>query len=602
METPIRSLESEAVDRIFAERKDFIIIGLTGRTGAGCTTIARFMCKEFSDLQPPADNSIDSIQSREDKIIYCYAKDAWKPFRLIEVKHIIFSFALEENYDRLIAFMKSEWPKEKEAFSKLDVLEKEFNELHEKRIFWKKEVAERTDIGEAVPNDEDLYEFYFKTIPAFFTKFKAAVDKKYYTLLLQKMGDNIRASGSAYSSEISPDKILYLPQRINMMIKILRRRNIKEKKRVLVVIDAFRNPYEATFFKDRYSAFYLFAVNTPDEERKRRLVEMNFENDAIIALDKKEYPSLNNTIQDYYTINLEKTIEIADVHINNPYSASGTCDETKRQLVRYVSLIMHPGLVPPTEVERCMQIAYDSKLNSGCLSRQVGAVITDGGFNVIANGWNCAPDKQVPCTLRSLFSLVRDDCEDLIGTSFFERSDKQYRAFLKENVKNINFDLLHGRNCSYCFKDAYNEFNGKSNQVHTRSIHAEEMAFLQSAKIGMPTVEGGFLFTTASPCELCSKKAYHTGIRKIIYIDQYPGISYKHVLSCGENPPEMILFHGAIGRAYTQLYTQILPYKDELYMLLGLAFKTKTDSKQATDKTTSSDLDRKEDKPNEQES
>lgn len=571
----IRSLESEAVERIFAERKDFIIIGLTGRTGAGCTTVARFLCKEFKDLQPPADNSIDSIQHREDKILYNYAKNAWEPFRLIEVKHIIFSFVLEENFDKLIAFMKSEWSEENDSFSELDELEEEFNELHKKRLFWKKEVSDRTDIGEAVPNCDELYEFYFETMPAFFMKFKAAVDKKYYTLLLQKFGDNIRASGSAYSSEISPDKILYLPQRINMMIKILRRRNIKEKKRVLVVIDAFRNPYEATFFKDRYSAFYLFAVNTPDEERKRRLVELNFQNDAIIALDKKEYPSLNNTIQDFYTINLEKTIEIADVHINNPYSASGTCDETKRQLVRYVSLIMHPGLVPPTEVERCMQIAYDSKLNSGCLSRQVGAVITDGSYNVIANGWNCAPDKQVPCTLRSLFSLTREDSEDIRGTSFFERSDKDYREFLQEKVKDIDFDLLLGRNCSYCFKDAYNEFKGKSNQVHTRSIHAEEMAFLQSAKIGMPTVEGGFLFTTASPCELCSKKAYHTGIRKIIYIDQYPGISYKHVLSCGENPPEMILFHGAIGRAYTQLYTQILPYKDELYMLLGLAFKTK---------------------------
>lgn len=563
------SLENKAVERIFAERKDFIIIGLTGRTGCGCSTVAKFLCKSFSELQPPVDQSISSIQQREDKIIYEYAKSNWIPFRLIEVKHIIFTFILEEDFDRLIAFMQAE----KIDTKAIEPLKEQFNELHRKRLEWKEIVFDLTSKGETVPSDTELYGFYFNTIPSFFSEFQKSIPNAGYTRMLQKIGDNIRASGTAYSSEISPEKILNLSQRINMMIKILRKRNISEKKQVLVVIDAFRNPYEATFFKDRYSAFYLFAVNTPDEERKRRLVELNINNEDIVALDAKEYPSLHNTIHDFYRLNLEKTIEIADVHINNPYSASFNCSETKRQLIRYITLIMHPGLVPPTDVERCMQIAYDSKLNSGCLSRQVGAVLTDHKYNILATGWNCAPENQVPCTLRSLFAITRDDSEDLKGTSEFERSNKDYKEYLKSIVKDINFDLLKGRNCSYCFKDAYNSYKGQKNQVHTRSIHAEEMAFLQAAKIGVPTVSGGCLFTTASPCELCSKKAYHTGIRKIYYIDQYPGISYEHVLSCGNNPPEMILFHGAIGRAYTQLYTQILPYKDELYMLLGLAFK-----------------------------
>lgn len=144
---------------------------------------------------------------------------------------------------------------------------------------------------------------------------------------------------------------------------------------------------------------------------------------------------------------------------------------------------------------------------------------------------------------------------------------------MRTRVSNIDFSALNGRNCSYCFKDAYNAHKGEKNQVYTRSIHAEEMAFLQAAKISSAPVKGGFLFTTASPCELCSKKASHTGISKIYYIDQYPGISNEHIINCGENHPQMILFNGAIGRAYIQLYTQILPYKDELYMLLSLTFK-----------------------------
>ena len=562
------SLENRAVERLYAERRDFIIIGLTGRTGCGCTTVGKLLSKELKALQPPCPHRTDSISERSDKIIYDFSQN-WKAFHLIEMKHVIFTFILDNPFDKLIEFVR-------QFGDTADLLsfEETYTKLHQERLRLKKIVADCTDIGENVPNDEDLYTFYFKTVPNEYGAFQKCFNHRgTYTKVFQKIGNNIRASGQAFSSEIYPDNILKLAQRVNLLIKILRRRNLETRGQVLVAIDAFRNPYEATFFKDRYSAFYLFAINTIDSERRNRLVKQGLSYKEITDLDKEEYPSLNNTIQDFYKINIEKTIELADIHINNPDSESLSLSETKRQLIRYISLIMHPGLVPPTPIEYCMQAAYDSKLNSGCLSRQVGAVISDENYNIIATGWNSVPEGQIPCSLRSLESLVRDDYEDTDGMSVFERTDTEFKDFLRTKTASVNFDLLHGRNCAYCFKDAYNAFTGKKNQVHTRAIHAEEMAFLQAAKIGNPPVKGGCLFTTASPCELCSKKAYHTGIKKIYYIDQYPGISYKHILSCGKYAPEMIPFSGAIGRAYTQLYTQIIPYKEELYMLLGLTFK-----------------------------
>lgn len=566
------TLENLAVERIFAERKDFIIIGITGRTGCGCSTVAKFLCQEFDCLQPPNETGNDTIDERESKIIYEYAKSTWEAFRLIEMKHIIFTFILENSFEELSTFIDTL------ADTKINLsnLAEEYNKLHKERLRWKETVNQHTSQGENVPDDVNLYNYYFIDVPNFYTKFQQALPMDIYTKTLQKIGENIRASGRAFSETIEPNNILNLAQRVNMLIKILRRRNLKEKKRVLVVIDAFRNPYEATFFKDRYSAFYLFAVNATDDERRNRLVKKGFRYEDIVALDKREYPSLENTIHDFYQINIEKTIEIADVHINNVDSKSKNFSETKKQIIRYISLIMHPGLVSPTPIERCMQVAYDSKLNSGCLSRQVGAAISDPEYNIISTGWNSTPENQIPCNLRSILSITRNDSEDISGMSEFECSDDNYKDFLKNQTKSIDFSLLNGRNCSYCFKDAYNAYKNQKNQVYTRSIHAEEMAFLQAAKIGNPPVRGGALFTTASPCELCSKKACHTGISKIYYIDQYPGISYKHILNCGTNPPEMIPFHGAIGRAYTQLYTQILPYKDELYMLLGLTFKKAT--------------------------
>ena len=562
------SLVNRAVERIFAERKDFIIIGLTGRTGCGCSTVAKLLQKSFVDLQPPLPHENKSIEDRGYKIIYEYAKNTWIPFRLIEMKHIIFTFILEHDYEEMFQYVK----KYSESAIDFSNYEKTYNDLHQKRVELKQKVENGANHSENILADDDLYSFYFNEIPKAFDEFQKLVPVETYTILLQKIGDNIRASGDAFSEDVVPENVLKLSQRVNMLIKILRQRNIQEKKQVLIVIDAFRNPYEATFFKDRYSAFYLFAINSLDNERKNRLIKKGFTYDDVVKLDKKEYPSLSNEIGAFYNINIEKTVEKADIHINNPDSKSKTYDETKRQLIRYISLIMHPGLIPPTQVEYCMQSAYNARLNSGCLSRQVGAVISDSKYSIIASGWNTTPAGQVPCSLRSLFSLIHDDEEDEIGMSEYERMDEKYRNFVREKTENIDFSLLKGRNCSYCFKDAYISYKKQKNQVHTRAIHAEEMAFLQAAKIGTPIVTCGYLFTTASPCELCSKKAYHLGISKIYYIDKYPGISYEHILNCGESSIDMIPFSGAIGRAYTQLYTEILPYKDELYMLLGLKF------------------------------
>ena len=140
--------------------------------------------------------------------------------------------------------------------------------------------------------------------------------------------------------------------------------------------------------------------------------------------------------------------------------------------------------------------------------------------------------------------------------------------------RSISSTDLRGRIFSYCFKDVYNGYKGTTNQVLTRSLHAEENAFLQISKYGGTGIKGGFLFTTASPCELCAKKAYQLGITNIYYIDPYPGISMSHILSFGKsNNPAMNLFYGAIGNAYVSLYEPRMAYKDELELISGIKVK-----------------------------
>ena len=173
-----------------------------------------------------------------------------------------------------------------------------------------------------------------------------------------------------------------------------------------------------------------------------------------------------------------------------------------------------------------MHAAFAAKLNSGCISRQVGAVVTDSSYSIKAVGWNDAPRGQVPCLLRNTSHALNKKWDE-IAYSKFELGDDTFRAALsKTPLGKLAQEHTNGRNITYCFKAIYNGIKKDKNQVHTRSLHAEENAFLQISRSGGQGLDGGCLFTTASPCELCAKKAYQLGIKQIYYIDP---VSYTHL-------------------------------------------------------------------------
>src|SRR5690606_36611340 len=168
------------------------------------------------------------------------------------------------------------------------------------------------------------------------------------------------------------------------------------------------------------------------------------------------------------------------------------------------------------------------------------------------------------CLLRDVGNLL--SIGDDIAFSDYESTNKNFRSHIASEFANANpMKVSTGLNCPYCFKDEYNSVTKKENQVHTRALHAEENAFLQLAKHSNSGIAGGQLYTTASPCELCSKKAYQLEITEIIYVDPYPGISSSHILAAGpkESRPTLKLFGGAGGNAYHRLYEAVLPIKDE---------------------------------------
>ena len=130
---------------------------------------------------------------------------------------------------------------------------------------------------------------------------------------------------------------------------------------------------------------------------------------------------------------------------------------------------------------------------------------------------------------------------------------------------NLETAKLRGLPFSYCFKNVHKDIK---DPMRSRAMHAEEKALALCGR----EAEGGYLFTTSSPCEMCSKNAKNHMIKKIFYLEAYPGISQAKYTNSGDkdNRAELILFSGAVGRAYMQMYTPLLPHKDVLGYLGGI--------------------------------
>ncbi|GAB0151401.1 anti-phage dCTP deaminase [Marinobacterium sp. BA1] len=570
------------ISSLFHERGKFIVLGLTGRTGSGCTTAANILENEkadfpsVEDVRYGGDSFYSNLDSKRYKIASYYIKENYSPFISIKVSDLISAYILTLSTTQAIDFIKSQTGEISKVKIEELIRRGSFSSSFTKKGILKSisdKILDHESNIELTSREKTKFFSFMKLIRKFTDDFKKelrALNNELYIKVYQAAGNSIRRTGKVQSNfeefAFEPKSVFHLPETINRCIK-----NIRQIKSdgAFVVIDAIRNPFEAKFFKDRYSAFYLISINAPNEDRKAYLQnEHKYTVDEFDELERRESGKTKIDDADFISQNVKRCIEISDIHIFNPRNELDNNNVLKAQLAWYLALIKHPGLISPTNLERVMQVAYTAKVNSGCISRQVGAAVTDENFSIKAVGWNDVAKGQVPCNLRSLSGLINNF--DEATYSLYERHDKPFREAAKiELIKIQSKDGTQGKNLSYCFKDIKNSLDRSGNQVHTRSLHAEENAFLQLAKYGTAGIEGGKLFTTASPCELCAKKAYQLGIKEIVYIDPYPGIAIDHILSIGSSRPNLIQFRGAVGKGYHQLYEPIMSYKDEINYLKG---------------------------------
>lgn len=231
------------------------------------------------------------------------------------------------------------------------------------------------------------------------------------------------------------------------------------------VIDSIRHPSEVEVFRRRRE-FILATVKAPQRLRFERLKQRARERDPktfedFIALEEKEAASPESSDQQ-----LDQTISLADIVLENNGPLKMLHDKVKEVL-----LDLSKKQTRPDWDEYFIGIAKVVALRSNCMKRKVAAVIVKDK-RIIATGYNGTP----------------------------------------RGVKNCSEG-----GCPRCNSI---EPSGKSLEECLCS-HAEENAIVQSAYHGV-RIQEATIYTTFSPCLMCTKMIINAGIQEVIYNIGYP--------------------------------------------------------------------------------
>jgi len=144
--------------QLYKNREDFIIIGLTGRTGSGCSQTSEwFSTKDFEKTFKKPDNSDNDNDGRKYKICYDFLKQKWKPFYVIKYSKILSLMAYKEkleNFEELLINTKDD-------FSTLGFDQLNFDTEKEQIDSLKNSTGfEDIDIGEHVSDTAKLFDFF----------------------------------------------------------------------------------------------------------------------------------------------------------------------------------------------------------------------------------------------------------------------------------------------------------------------------------------------------------------------------------------------------------------------------------------------------------
>lgn len=320
-----------------------------------------------------------------------------------------------------------------------------------------------------------------------------------------------------------------------------------------IVIECFRNPIEIDFLRDEYPHFYLFALYAQKSERLKRKIsqgEKDFE-----ECDKRDQGEKGS-----YGQQVRKCVTQSDIVLNNSYKwqHGDDADVFFERVDDYRRLLKDPYR-KPTHYEMNMHLSYSVSLHSLCIQRQVGAVITDGDYQVLSVGFNDAPPQS-----RSCFDLhsqcyrkmkkketLSEICKKISHCPFCA-SDLSFKKNLFDDPKILTDDAFI---CSNCKMDLSNVLSTGKELDLCRSLHAEENAILSNPYLSdrlHSRTKGMIIFTTTFPCMLCAKKIAKSGIEKVVFVEPYPVEESQQIFS--DNGIVVEIFEGVKSLSFNWIF------------------------------------------------
>jgi len=233
---------------------------------------------------------------------------------------------------------------------------------------------------------------------------------------------------------------------------------------VHAVVDSIRNPFEVESLRRR-NDFYLLSIEANPKVRFERMKSREREGDpttyeGFLELEAREAQSPDPTTQQ-----LNRTGEMADAVVGN----DGSVDELRDE-VRQVIQALAANTKRPDWDEYFMNIAKAVSLRGNCIKRKIAAVIVRDR-RIVSTGYNGTP--------RGITNCNEGGCP------------------------RCNHFGVSGANLDECI-----------------CSHAEENSIVQAAYHGV-SIKGATIYTTYSPCLMCTKMIINSGISEVVYNREY---------------------------------------------------------------------------------
>ena len=155
-----RTQESYALENLFKEKSNFIIIGLTGRTGSGCSTSAEILSSPHLDLPDVSESHYQGNEKRKYKIVKKYLLKHREPFSWIQIRNIITYKILSLNYNEFCHLLSRIFETNiLKITQSVNSIKNQYSDAHELVSSLR-----NTPLEEGI-RKESLYELHERTLP-----------------------------------------------------------------------------------------------------------------------------------------------------------------------------------------------------------------------------------------------------------------------------------------------------------------------------------------------------------------------------------------------------------------------------------------------------